>query len=87
MISKYRPRAVIFALTADARVARQLALRWGVEAAVAARRWDSAEEMAALAATAAREKGIVRDGDLTVITSGIKSVTGNTNAIRVYRIG
>ncbi len=86
MISKYRPRAAIFALAADERVARRLALRWGVTAVPAARGWDSAGNMVRLAAEAAKEAGIVASGDLTVITSGIKSVTGNTNSIRVFRI-
>ncbi|MBQ7515898.1 MAG: pyruvate kinase [Schwartzia sp.] len=85
MISKYRPRAAIFALTANERVARHLALRWGVEP-TAARQWDNVDSMGRFAAAAAKEKGLVQSGDLTVITSGIKSVTGNTNAIRVYRI-
>ena len=86
MVSKYRPKAEIFAFTASEQVARHLNLRWGVEPVASPSPWKDAEEMADLAAAAAKEKGLVAEGDRTVITSGIKVAVGNTNAIRVYTV-
>ena len=67
-------------------MARHLNLRWGVEPVASPSPWKDAEEMADLAAAAAKEKGLVAEGDRTVITSGIKVAVGNTNAIRVYTV-
>ncbi len=86
MVSKYRPKAEIFAFTPSEEVARHLNLRWGVEPTAAPHAWKDMDEMAALAVAAAKEKGLVTAGDRTVITSGIKVAAGNTNAIRVYII-
>ncbi|MBR1761429.1 MAG: pyruvate kinase [Schwartzia sp.] len=86
MVSKYRPKAVIFAFTPSEQVARHLNLRWGVEPTASPSPWKDAEEMADLAVAAAKEKGFVAEGDRTVITSGIKVAAGNTNAIRVYTV-
>ena len=38
------------------------------------------------AVRAAAKKGLVAEGDRTVITSGIKVASGNTNATRVYTL-
>ena len=86
MVSKYRPKAEIFAFTDSEQVARHLNLRWGVEPAASSSPWKDAEEMADMAAAAAKEKGFVAAGDRTVITSGIRVGMGNTNAIRVYTV-
>ena len=45
-----------------------------------------AVQQAEMAVEAAKEKGFVTEGDRTVIASGIKVATGNTNAIRVYTV-
>ncbi|MCR5030983.1 MAG: pyruvate kinase [Selenomonadaceae bacterium] len=86
MVSKYRPKAEIFAFTPSEEVARHLNLRWGVEATASPRAWKDAEEMLALAATSAKTQGLIASGDRAVVTSGIKVAAGNTNAIRVYTI-
>ena len=86
IISHYRPKSLIVAYTPDAKAVRQLNLRWGVHPIKAAGAWTDEGEMIANATAAAVEKGCVERGDLTIITSGIKSEEGNTNAIRVYTI-
>ena len=86
IISHYRPKSLIVAYTPDAKAVRQLNLRWGVQPIKAAGAWTDEGEMIANATAAAVEKGCVERGDLTIITSGIKSEEGNTNAIRVYTI-
>ncbi len=86
MVSKYRPKAEIFAFTPSEEVARHLNLRWGVEATASPRAWKDSEEMLALAAASAKAQGFIAAGDRAVVTSGIKVAAGNTNAIRVYTI-
>lgn len=86
MVSKYRPKAVIFAYTPYERVARHLNLRWGVLPKPAERLWKDTVAMRRMATTAAKELGILHPGDVTIITSGIKCVPGHTSAIRVYTV-
>ena len=86
MVSKYRPKAAIFAYTPYERVARHLNLRWGVLPKPAERLWKDTVAMRRMATTAAKELGILHPGDVTIITSGIKCVPGHTSAIRVYTV-
>lgn len=86
MVSKYRPKAAIFAFTPHERVARHLNLRWGVLPAPAERLWKDAGEMRRMATAAAEKLGVLKSGDVTIITSGIKCVPGNTSSIRVYTV-
>lgn len=86
MVSKYRPKAAIFAFTPHEQVARHLNLRWGVLPAPAARLWKDASEMRHMATAAAEKCGAIKPGDVTIITSGIKCVPGNTSSIRVYTV-
>ena len=86
MVSKYRPKAAIFAFTPNEQVARHLNLRWGVLPAPAARLWKDASEMRHMATAAAEKCGAIKPGDVTIITSGIKCVPGNTSSIRVYTV-
>ncbi len=85
VVSKYRPQASIIAYTPSDRVARHLNLRWGV-IPLKGRDWDDVDEMIATATAAAVDKGIVKQGDKTIITSGMKFSEGNTSTIRVYTI-
>ena len=86
MVSKYRPKAAIFAFTPHAQVARHLNLRWGVLPAPTERLWKDAGEMRRMATAAAKKLGVLASGDVTVITSGIKCIPGNTSSIRVYTV-
>ena len=86
MVSKYRPKAAIFAFTPHEQVARHLNLRWGVLPAPAARLWKDASEMRHMATAAAEKCRAIKPGDVTIITSGIKCVPGNTSSIRVYTV-
>ena len=90
VVSRYRPKAAIVAYTPDAKVVRQLNLRWGVYP-ILGTPWSDVDEMMANCASAAVEQGFLKRGDTTIITSGIKlqsktSVGNNTNMIRVYQI-
>ena len=87
VVSKYRPKAAIVAYTASEKVVRQLNLRWGVYPILGAQ-WKDVDEMTSNATAATVKEGYAKRGDLTIITSGIKTGTGtrNTNSIRVYTI-
>lgn len=87
VVSKYRPKAAIVAYTSSEKVVRQLNLRWGVYPILGAQ-WKDVDEMTSNATAATVKEGYAKRGDLTIITSGIKTGTGtrNTNSIRVYTI-
>lgn len=86
MVSKYRPKAVIAAMTYDANVARHLNLHWGVFPMLTKKRWKNTTEILETAADIAKGYGLVKPGDIAVITSGIKNVAGKTSTMRVYTI-
>jgi pyruvate kinase len=87
MISKYRPKAPIVAVTADETVSRKLALVWGVYSKVAPQA-NSTDEMLDLAVEAAVDTGIVKHGDLVVITAGVPvGETGSTNLMKIHMVG
>ena len=85
VVSKYRPKAAIIAYTPDARAVRHLNLRWGVHPMLG-QPWSDENDMVSAATAVAVSHGYVKPGDCTIITSGIKTGDGNTNAIRVYTI-
>ncbi len=84
IMSHYRPRSPIVAVTPDPGVQRRLMLYWGVTPLLAPRA-DDTDEMIDRAVAAAREEGIVHAGDTLVITAGAaRSEPGTTNLMRVY---
>ncbi len=87
MVSKYRPRCPIIALTPSEKVMRELSLTWGLVPLYQSR--VSSEDQAfrgALDTPVAQ--GLVQEGDLVVITAGLPlDVPGTTNMIRVHTVG
>ena len=86
-ISKYRPVSPIIGCCMDERVCRQLNLSWGVvpilvdECTDTDQLFDEAVEMA-------EKNGIVKAGELVVITAGVPlGVTGTTNLMKVLMAG
>ena len=87
MISKYRPRAHIVAITFSEQKARSLALSWGVYATVAEKP-GSTDEMFSLASTITQEEGYASEGDLIIITAGVPvGERGTTNLMKIQMIG
>jgi pyruvate kinase len=83
VISKYRPCCPIIAVTPSPTVQRQLALHWGVRALLS-RRTDSTDETISSAVRAAQEHGLVKQGDVVVITAGAAgSGPGTTDIMKV----
>ncbi|USK32875.1 pyruvate kinase [Bacillus sp. F19] len=87
MISKYRPKAPIVAVTSCESVSRKLALVWGVYPRNGEKA-TSTDEMLDQAVEESLESGIVKHGDLIVITAGIPiGETGTTNLMKVHVVG
>ena len=87
MVSKYRPRAPVIAVTSRKRVAGQLQLTWGVYP-VLCPPVKSTDEMFVSATEAALRDRLIREGDLVVITAGVPvGVSGTTNLLRVETVG
>ncbi len=87
MVSKYRPQAPIIAVTPNRRVASGLKLVWGVHP-VLCPPTQTTDEMFGAAIQASVGEGLIREGDLVVITAGVPvGVSGTTNLLRVETVG
>jgi pyruvate kinase len=86
-ISKYKPRPPVIAITDSPENARVMVLSWGVFP----RTVKPSKDINAFfndMCIAAVESGIVKKGDLTVITAGIpEGLKGSTNAIMLHVLG
>ncbi|CAM3859057.1 pyruvate kinase [Alkalicoccus chagannorensis] len=87
MIAKYRPESDIVAVTSSEKVSRSLSLVWGVHAQLGTD-VTSTDEMLQLSVDEALKSGLVKNGDLVVITAGVPvGETGTTNLMKVHVIG
>lgn len=87
MISKFRPSCPILGCTTSDSVYRHMSLMWGVKPLLMDEKQDS-EELFDEALKVAEQTGMVRKGELVVITSGLPlGITGTTNMIKVDVIG
>lgn len=86
VVSKYRPKSQIIAVTTQERTMRQLALVWGVTP-VFGPEATSTDELLQTALTGGKNSGLVKAGDLVVITAGIPlGRSGSTNLVKVDTI-
>ncbi len=84
MMSRYRPRSPIIAITPSLRVQRRLMLHRGV-IPLSGPRTDNTDEMIAHALRKVRERELVQPGDVVAITAGTAgSKAGTTNLMRVH---
>ena len=87
MIAKYRPRPPIVATTSNERVCRALSLTWGVYPQVSEIA-TTTDEMLQLSVDGSLKSGIVKRGDLVVITAGVPvGKRGTTNLLKVHVVG
>ncbi len=87
MVSKYKPRAPIVAVSSRRQVASQLTLTRGVKAIISPP-VNSTDDMFSNAIQTSLEQGLVKNGDLVVITAGVPvGVSGTTNLLRVETVG
>ena len=83
MVSSYRPKSDIISCATTEKVCRQLSLAWGVTPLVI-KEEKEVYELFDKAIAAAEKKGLLKKGDLTVITSGVPiGCSGTTNMIKV----
>lgn len=86
MVSKYRPKAPIIAVTTEESTMRRLALNWGVTP-VKGKIATSTDEMFDYAMKGGLDSGLVKEGDLVVITAGIPlGRSGSTNLVKIGQI-
>ena len=87
MISRFRPDCPIIANTTNPKVQRQLNLSWGVLPYLVGMA-NTTDEMFDMGIEKALESGLVRNGDLTVITAGSPvGISGTTNILKVHIVG
>jgi pyruvate kinase len=87
MVSKYRPQATIIAVTPNERTIRRMMLFWGVQPVLGAAT-NNSDDMVQNATAKSVEQGLVKEGDLVVITAGVPAgMSGTTNMIRVHVVG
>jgi pyruvate kinase len=87
MVSKFRPTAPIIAITDDIRVQRKLTLVWGVRCLVT-KTFYNTDMLFEESLDIAVEQGLLRNGDLVVISAGVPlGIKGTTNLLKVQTIG
>jgi len=87
LISKYRPRAEVYAFAHVPEVCNRLNLCWGVRP-VLIRAPRSVEAMVEAAEAELRRTRVAAPGDVIAIVAGTRMITtGSTNFIRLHRIG
>lgn len=83
MVSKYRPKAPIIAACSGEDICRKLSLVWGVQTVVGCTK-NNTDEIIQEAIDQSLEEGLIKNGDLVVLTAGIPC---KTNLIKVSIIG
>ncbi|RKP54956.1 pyruvate kinase [Cohnella endophytica] len=87
MISKYKPKSPIIAVTPVDQVLRRLQLVWGVNP-VKGVSATTTDEMFEIAVKGAIDSGLVRLGDTIIITAGVPvGRSGTTNLIKIHNVG
>lgn len=87
MVSKFRPKATIAAVSTVPKTLRRMLLYWGV-IPIAGVKSVNSDEMVNNSIVSALSADAVKDGDLVVVTAGVPlGTTGTTNMIRVHVVG
>ncbi|SHE69579.1 pyruvate kinase [Clostridium fallax] len=85
-ISQCRPDAPIVAITPDEKVAKKLALSWGV-LPIVAEKMNSTDEMMEKSVEIAKANNLVKAGDTVVIAAGVPvAEVGTTNLLKVSTV-
>ena len=86
-LSKFRPYYPIVGCTTEENVWRQLNLSWGVVPMLIEEVEDT-DSLFEAAVEAAERTGLVKSGDLVVITAGVPlGISGTTNMMKVHVVG
>ena len=86
-LSRFRPSCPIIAPTLSIKARRQLNLSWGVIPIMSEAR-SNTDELFDHAVECAQKTGLIKDGELVVITGGAPmGVAGTTNIMKVHLVG
>jgi pyruvate kinase len=83
MISKYRPKAAIYAFTHIEPVVQRMNLYWGVHP-VRCPQARSAEQMVTMAEKDLVRRGLLKPGDVLGVVAGTRQASGSTNLMRLH---
>ena len=83
MISKYRPKAPIYAFTHIDPVVRRMNLYWGIHP-IRCRQAHSAQEMVTLAEQDLVRRGLLKPKDVFGVVAGTRQASGSTNLMRLH---
>jgi pyruvate kinase len=83
MISKYRPKAPIYAFTHTAPIVSRMNLYWGVHPVRCAQA-RSAEQMVSIAEQDLVRRGVLQAGDVLGVVAGTRQTSGSTNLMRLH---
>jgi pyruvate kinase len=86
LISKYRPKAAIYAFAANPCVCARLNLLWGVQP-VWCEMGITTEEMVSNAENLMLKHRAVQPGDVIAIVAGTRTASGSTNFMRLHVVG
>lgn len=87
MISKYRPEVPIIGCTTIEQVCRQMNMSWGVTPLMVEEK-DNTDELFNHAVEVAQQAGLVKSGDIVVVTAGVPlGISGTTNLLKVHVVG
>lgn len=86
MVSRFKPGCTIIGCSVNPRVCRQLNLLWGVEPLLIEKK-DTAGDLFEEATLQAKKAGLIKEGDVVVLTAGVPlGITGTTNMLRVIEV-
>jgi pyruvate kinase len=83
MISKYRPKAPIYAFTHSVPVVQRMNLYWGVHP-VRCHQARSAEQMVSIAEQSLVRRGQLKPGEVLGVVAGTRQTSGSTNLMRLH---
>ncbi len=87
MVSKFRPNCPIIGCSIYPETCRLLNLAWGVTPVLVELK-DNTDALFEHAVERAKEEGLIRDGEIVVITAGVPlGISGTTNMIKVHVAG
>jgi len=86
LISKYRPKACIYAFSHVAAVCNRMNLFWGVQP-LRREQSPTAEEMLYAAENELLRQGRIKAGDVLAVVAGTQMASGSTNFMRLHQVG
>ena len=83
LVSHFRPRCPILAMTPSKMICRRLALPWGITPILSINH-DSLEEMLEHGLNGIKYLGLTEPGDIAVVLFGTSLIRGTTNVMNVH---